>query len=220
MLAFEGSIVSKKQLLDHLKFVLSDCKSHLFETERYSVRSSLENFSCDQNDYKNYEKLFNIPLSLAILENQIFIYLPMPHRQKWPIKFITAIKSNSDLRFVWVNFMIWLLSDPKKGMLRLCKNDGVLAIEKVLDLYKRVLIGDIPSIQESVETADFANSVCKNVSKTREVMGINTAKHAALEFVNLDINNTLFSASDALNPRSSKPYIQFANQLLKLIKQA
>ncbi len=220
MLAFKDCVVSKKQLLDHLKFILNSHKLHLPETENYSVRSSLENFGLDQHDYKNYENLFNIPLSLALLENEIFIHLPIPHKQKWPIKFITAIKPSSNLSFVWVNFMIWLLSDPKKGMLRLCKNDGVIATGKVLDLYNRALSGDTPSIEESVETAAFAHSVCKKSSKTREVMGINTAKHAALEFVQLDINNTLFSASDALNPRSLKPYIQFANQLLKFIKAA
>ena len=95
-------------------------------------------------NHAEYEPRFGIPRELAHLEDRIFERLDNGDSQKWPIRFMSAIKPGADLSGVWPDFAVWLLTDPAAGVLRFAKADRTRkSIQAVADLYtQRVWKGD------------------------------------------------------------------------------
>lgn len=60
-----------------------------------------------------YETRFGIPQVLACLEDTIFEGLPNTDAKKWPLRFMGAIKTGSDLKLVSWKFLHWMLTDEK-----------------------------------------------------------------------------------------------------------
>ena len=64
-------------------------------------------------NHAEYEPRFGIPHMLARLEDCIFEGLPNADAQKWPERFMTAIRPGADLSRVGWKFLHWLLTDKE-----------------------------------------------------------------------------------------------------------
>jgi hypothetical protein len=103
---------------------------------------------CTLNKYEHqaYEVELGIPILLARLEDGIFEGLSVKESKIWPAKFLCAIKPGADLSKVGPKFLIWLLED----IIQYAKSAGKIAIQDVINLYKKQLNGEnITSIQWS-----------------------------------------------------------------------
>lgn len=78
---------------------------------------------------------------VARLEDGIFERLPNGTAAKFPKRFLAAIKPGADLSLVGAKFMVWLLIDPKDGVLQYARPDGAKAIKRVAELYQRKIDG-------------------------------------------------------------------------------
>lgn len=58
-----------------------------------------------------YEVELGIPRILAHLEDRIFERLPEEASQRWPERFISAVRPGDDLTMVWPRFALWLLGE-------------------------------------------------------------------------------------------------------------
>src|ERR1700677_676720 len=102
----------------------------------------------DKYDHQAYETELGIPRSLARIEDGIFEGLPVKESKKWPEQFLKAIKPGADLSKVTAKFLVWILQD----VIKYAQPDGKLAIQKVIDLYKKQLKGDTVAPGEWQET--------------------------------------------------------------------
>ena len=113
------------------------------------------------DDHAAYETELGIPRLLARLEDGIFEGLPMAQAQRWPEAFLRAIPVGADLSMVWPQFAVWLLGDPKDGVLRSAKNPTTRhAIQAVIRLYQGLSTWP-PSREEAAlfaEAAEAANA--------------------------------------------------------------
>lgn len=107
-----------------------------------AVGSTLES-----NQHSRYEEELDIPRPLAYLEDRIFEGLPGKEAKAFPFTFLTNIPVGADLSLVLARFMVWLLSDPEKGVVRFVGKQGQ-AITTVASLYQRVIDGETVSTQE------------------------------------------------------------------------
>ena len=67
--------------------------------------------------HADYETVLGIPRILARLEDGIFEGLVAPQDLAWPEQFLDAIPVGADLRMVWPQFALHLLSDAQYGVL-------------------------------------------------------------------------------------------------------
>jgi hypothetical protein len=108
------------------------------------------------SNHSLYETELGIPRIIARLEDGIFEALPNDLAMTWPIRFLEAITPGSDLSMVWPRFAIWLLADPKDGVIRFATDKTKLKIEKVAHLYLQWIRGDKPKKSEWRAYADAA----------------------------------------------------------------
>ena len=95
----------------------------------------------NSNAHEAMEKELGIPKDLAFLEDRIFEGLENGLAKEFPLKFLKAITPGADLSKVTAKFIIWLLADPKDGVMRFAFDDGKKAIKEVVKLYKEELKG-------------------------------------------------------------------------------
>ena len=90
------------------------------------------------SDHSAYEKELGIPRIIACLEDRIFEGLSVEESKKWPLQFMQAVPVGVDLKLVWPEFAVWLLTDKKHGVIQYAKTGSQRsAIQKVADLYQR-----------------------------------------------------------------------------------
>ena len=108
----------------------------------------------DKYDHGSYETELGIPRLLARLEDGIFEGLSVKESKTWPAKFLRAIKPGADLSKVGPKFLVWLL----EGVMQYAKPKGKVAIQAVIDLYKRQLGGEVITYDQwsTVRSAAYA----------------------------------------------------------------
>jgi hypothetical protein len=143
MIAYHGKSTEKSAILKQLR---AHAKADEIIKGQYweKGRGCAVGCTLHGSNHADYEPKFGIPQVLARLEDQIFEGLPNGDAKKWPIAFMSAIKPGADLSDIWPKFAIWLLADPKKGVIRFAKTDAQrAAIDGVAELYrKRIPRGD------------------------------------------------------------------------------
>ena len=100
------------------------------------------------SDHSKYETELGIPWQIARLEDSIFEALVPKEAKLFPEQFLSSIKTGTDLSKVFPQFIIWLLTDPKDGVIKFAFEDGKNAIKNIADLYQRRLDGDEPKQNE------------------------------------------------------------------------
>jgi hypothetical protein len=94
-----------------------------------------------------YETELGIPRILARIEDGIFESLPNGEALAWPEQFLSAINPGADLSMVWPRFAIWLMTDPKHGVLQYAKSDACKkAIQDVANGYALIVNGKAKGI--------------------------------------------------------------------------
>src|SRR5260221_144759 len=111
----------------------------------------------ESNQHSRYEEELGIPRQLAYLEDRIFEGLPNKEAKGFPFAFLTSIPVGADLSLVLARFMVWLLIDPEKGVLRLVGKQGQ-AITAVASLYQRVIEGEAVSTQDWLSALTTAST--------------------------------------------------------------
>jgi hypothetical protein len=97
-----------------------------------------------------YEKELGIPRILAKLEDGIFESLSNGRSKLWPEQFLMAPNVGADLSLVWPKFAVWLLVDPKYGVIQFNKSaSGKKAIQDVADAYQLVVDGKAQGVNWS-----------------------------------------------------------------------
>lgn len=122
------------------------------EDARGAVGCTLES-----NQHSLYEEELGIPRQLAYLEDRIFEGLSAREARAFPFTFLTSISVGADLSHVLAHFMIWLLSDPEKGVIRFVGRQGQ-AISAVAALYQRVINGEVVTTQEWLSALSSASA--------------------------------------------------------------
>ena len=157
MLAYHGNAKEKSAILKQLR---AHAKADEIRQGFYWEEGKGCAVGCTLHgsDHAEYEPRFGIPEVLARLEDRIFEGLPNVEAKKWPIAFMSAIKSGADLSDIWPQFAIWLLADPAKGVIRFAKTDAQrAAIDGVAELYRqRVPHGDPRWAAAAAYAADAA----------------------------------------------------------------
>jgi hypothetical protein len=102
------------------------------------------------SDHAQYEKELGIPEELARLEDWIFENMGNGHSLEWPEKFLHAINPGADLSKVADQFIAWILTDPKEGLVAFTKDvpEAEEATKAMAELHKRCLDGKPPSEEE------------------------------------------------------------------------
>ena len=111
----------------------------------------------ESNQHSRYEEELGIPRQLAYLEDRIFEGLPWKEAKGFPFAFLTSIPVGADLSLVLARFMVWLLIDPERGILRFVGKQGQ-AIADVAALYQRVIEGEAVSTQEWLSALTAASA--------------------------------------------------------------
>ena len=135
MIAYHGDPKQKTKILSQLR---RHAKADQLVKGKYREAGKGCAVGCTihNGNHAEYEPRFGIPRELAHLEDRIFERLDNGDSQKWPIRFMSAIKPGADLSGVWPDFAVWLLTDPAAGVLRFAKADRTRkSIQAVADLY-------------------------------------------------------------------------------------
>jgi hypothetical protein len=102
------------------------------------------------SNHAAYEVELGIPSILAKIEDGIFESLTNGRAKPWPEQFLMAPQVGADLSGVWPQFAVWLLVDPKYGVIQFSKSQaGRKAIRDVADAYQQVLDGTATNVNWS-----------------------------------------------------------------------
>ena len=156
------------------------------------------------------EPIHGIPRSLTTLRDKVFEGLPNKERKDWHVDFNLSINIGADLSTVTDKLMYFILTD-KKGI-STTKNIKVKEyIESIVELYRRKIKGDNPSIKEWRDAAavDAAVDVV-DAAADAAVAAAYAASYAAAD------------AADAASYASAarvKFWIRFSIQFKKILKE-
>lgn len=123
-------------------------------------------------DHSRYPTELGIPTKIAHLEDEIFEGLPKDKAMAWPERFLSTIKPGADLSLVWPRFAIWLLADPKDGVIRFADEKGKKAIAQVVDLHRQLVAGKKPSnaARSAARDAAWAAAYRRQADKLIELL--------------------------------------------------
>jgi hypothetical protein len=185
------------------------------------------------NDHKVYETEFGIPQTIARLEDRIFEGLEAEEAKTFPLKFMNAIQPGADLSLVTAKFMVWLLSDKKHGVMQYAREDGKVAIERVVKLYKRVIAGETVKDDEWANAAraaaDAAYAAADAANAARAANAAAYAAYAARAAANAAraAADAAYAAADAANAAAyaaraaaDAAFKQMSKKLISLLKSA
>ena len=111
------------------------------------------------DEHDAYETELGVPSVLAHLEDSIFEDLEPELALAWPEGFLESIPVGADLGMVWPQFAVWLLGDAEEGCIRFATGHQRRAIERVVELYGRVLQGEKVEAHEWSAATNYASTV-------------------------------------------------------------
>jgi len=114
------------------------------------------------DEHSRYETELGIPVAIAHVEDYLFEIMPNEDAMKFPLRLLEAIPVGADLSLVPANLIVYILEDTLN--IKEVQEDKAVgkAIRGVIDLWKRVQVGDKPdavawsaawSAAESAESA-------------------------------------------------------------------
>ncbi len=112
-------------------------------------------------DHARYETELGIPQMLARLEDAIFEGLANGESQKWPERFLSAIRPGADLSLVGWKFLLWLFEDTQS---RYGTDDVRKACEPVGEVLKAKAKGKSVSASAAARAARAARSAAESAA--------------------------------------------------------
>ena len=93
------------------------------------------------------EDLIDYPIELVFLIDGIFEGLPTDIAKGFPLRIGKAVRTGADLKMIVPQFLFWILSDDKEGVLTRFDRSAypgiVAAVRQVVELFKNHLAGQI-----------------------------------------------------------------------------
>ena len=100
------------------------------------------------DSHKAYETELGIPMILARLEDRIFEGMSNADAKEFPLRFLQAVPVGVDLKNVYKQFFVWMLTDKEHGVIKFSKNDDTKkAIQDVSDLLQKSLLENVTTEQ-------------------------------------------------------------------------
>jgi hypothetical protein len=213
LVAFHGDPALKAFYLDRLR-------SHVREGEivqgvsRWTAgKGGVIGCTVHSNDRSRYEPDLGIPAEVASLEEIIFERLPEEEAKRFSLEFLGAVPVGADLSFVWPAIARWLLIDPDCGIIRFAQTaETRAAIQRVADLYARVLRGDPVSPQQFRDAVQIAGPLGEGVA-AQVVSG-------AAEAVSDPIQITAWTVGRACSVAPEELWPTIKSKLLDLVRSA
>lgn len=168
------------------------------EEARGAVGCTLES-----NQHGLYEEELGIPRQLAYLEDRIFEGLPAREARAFPFAFLTSIAVGADLELVLAHFMVWLLTDVDRGVIRFAGRQGQ-AISAVAALYQRVIAG------ETVTTEEWLGALAAASARGRAAVEAVKSYTAASAFAVAEAANTASLAYNAAVVAAAVAYLSYS----------
>jgi hypothetical protein len=175
--------VTEHEKLDHIVQLYGYWKNG----KGCAVGCTLEMDDTIGNIHAQYETQLGVPRILARLEDGIFETLPKARAKTWPREFLTAIEPGADLHNVWPQFAMWLMEDPKWGVINFAKTDEQReTIKAVADMYRHGS-PDLATAKKVCDDADDAETACNAAYTARSaafaayIADSNDAAHAAVK---------------------------------------
>lgn len=177
MKAFNGSVDFKNRLLAGVAKHVN--AGDIVQGEKFywdGTKGCAVGCTIHSSDHRTYEKAYQIPTSLAYLKDTIFENLPPQLAQEWTSRFLSAIVPGADLSSVTSQLMVWLLTDPKDGVLMFTTNKPPMtdAIKAVSGLHSAVLVGEevtketwSKAITTAIKAADSQRYVMVKINSER-----------------------------------------------------
>jgi hypothetical protein len=178
-------------------------------------------------DHTAYEAELGIPRIVARLEDKIFEELQKEDAIKWPLQFMRAVPVGADLEMVWPKFAIWLLGDPKDGVIQYAKTDEQRkVVQDVVDLYAKKVSGVDVSIDEWQVVRDAAYAAAYATATTATTATTAAAYAAYADGADADGADGAAAAAAAYadaayaDAARDKHYKKCAKKLLQIIKES
>ncbi len=134
------------------------------------------------SNHVNYETELGIPRRLARLEDCLFEQLPNGVALEWPLRFLKAAKTGSNLSRVADHFLHWLMIDQTDGVIRFAKSDkSKAAIQQVGELYLKQSKGEPVSQSEWRDAAAAAASDAAAYAAYAAAAAADAAAYAAAD---------------------------------------
>lgn len=122
------------------------------------------------DSHQAYEDELGIPRAIARLEDRIFEGMTNEVAIKFPAAFLEAVNIGADLSLVLPKFYVRIFSDPEKGTILKARPDGVVAIQRVIDLFGELIAGNKVTRDSWVEARRNAAARRKHYDWMGEVL--------------------------------------------------
>jgi hypothetical protein len=157
MLAFHGSEPTRRKYINRVK---AHYKADEIIQGIYweNGKGCAVGCTIEGSDHGRYEVELGIPRMIARLEDRIFEGLTNGEAKKFPLRFLEAIKTGSDLSQVPWKFLIWLLIDPEDGVVKYARPDGKKAIKAIAKKLEQKLKGKNITSEEWIELRKTARA--------------------------------------------------------------
>jgi hypothetical protein len=119
------------------------------------------------NNHALYKKTFGIPEMLGRLEDCIFDGLPEEKAQKWPERFLSAIKVGVNLSLVGWKFQLWSQIENHKRAKRQKMPDDVIAAIKGVIPFLKILAEGKTLTKKQILAASVAASTAWSAASAR-----------------------------------------------------
>jgi len=144
------------------------------------------------DNHSAYPDEIGYPTVLAHLEDSIFEGLPASEAPQFAVDFLAVVEPGADLSLVWPRFALWMLSDPKHGVLRLANEGTRPSIEGIIALCQREVAG------ESVSEEDWRSASANADSFAAAAAAAHVSAHAAAAAAHVSVHaHAHVSASSA-----------------------
>ncbi len=178
-------------------------------------------------DHARYETELGIPQMLARLEDAIFEGLANGESQKWPERFLSAIRPGADLSLVGWKFLLWLFEDTQS---RYGTDDVRKACEPVGEVLKAKAKGKSVSASAAARAARAARSAAESAawsaawSAASAAWSAESAESAASAAWSAESAESAASAASAARSAAwsarSAAWLRMADKLVELLEAA
>jgi len=157
MRAFHGSVAIKEKYVARVK---AHAEADKIVKGKYweNGKGCAVGCTIEGTEHSRYETELGIPAAIAHVEDYLFETMPNEDAVKFPLRLLEAIPVGADLSLVSVNLIVYMLEDVL-NIKEVQEDEAVgTAIRGVIDLWKRVQVGDEPdaAAESAAESAAWS----------------------------------------------------------------
>ena len=145
------------------------------------------------------EQYFGIPPKLLSLIESLYVNLPSKEQPAWVAKLLEQVEDGADLSLIVNHFLVWLLTDPQKGIIIYATTPGLqTAIENVSSLHSRVISGgEVTGPEWDAAAGDAARAAAGAAAGAAAWAAVDAADAAAWAAAGAAVKAAWAAAGDA-----------------------